>query len=147
MKGIFRLMLLCAVMLVGCSHYDDVYKPGFAGNSGNSYTVNVDMGIEELDAKYGTSSTLSLTFFEYNDKNEMVNYKTWYNVKDNATKKLSAYKLATKIIAYIEMDSYIPQTGQTVEFNRYVAQVFYLENNMEIIIDGSTRVSEYHPLR
>lgn len=146
MKQIFGLMLLCATMFVGCS-------PIEVPNAGNNqtkelvYTVNVNMGIKELDAKYGTNSTLSVTFFEYNDKDEMVNNQTWNNVKDNATKRVTAHKLATKMVAYIEMDSYVPSTGKTSEFNRYVAQVFYLENNMQITINGNTRISEYHPLK
>ena len=139
-------MLLCTTMFVSCS-------PIEVPNAGNNqtkelvYTVNVNIGLKGLDAKYGTNSTVNIAFFEYNDKDEMVNNHTWYNVKDNATKRITAHKLATKMVALIEMDSYVPATGKMFEYNQYVAQVFYLENNMQITIDGNTRVSDYHPLK
>ena len=146
MKRFFRLMLLFVVISVSCSPIE-VPDTENSDTKGVVYTVNANMGIKGLDAKYGTNSTVNIAFFEYNDKDEMVNNHTWYNVKDNATKRITAHKLATKMVALIEMDSYVPATGKMFEYNQYVAQVFYLENNMQITIDSNTRVSDYHPLK
>ncbi|MBR2116119.1 MAG: hypothetical protein IJ942_03765 [Alistipes sp.] len=143
MKRFFRLMLLCATMFVSCS-------PIEVPNAGNNqtkelvYTVNVNIGLSEMASKYGATATLNVVFMEYNDKNERINIQNWYNVKDNATKRLTAHKLATKMVVYIEVTA--TANGKTAKQDYFIAQVYYLENNMQIKIDGTCRISEYNPI-
>lgn len=145
MKKIFGVLLLglSVVCFSSCekSGGDDVIP-----QTSKTYTVTADMGIESLDAQYGTNSTLQLGLFEYNDLNEMINSQTWSNVQDNDTKTFTAHKLATKLVIYIELDTYYGDKHS--ELNEYVAQIYYLTNNKTAIkIDGSTRVTKTHPLK
>ena len=143
MKQIFGLMLLCVTMFVGCSPID-VPNTENENTKELVYTVNVNIGLTEMANKYGGTATLNVVFMEYNDKNERINIQNWYNVKDNATKRLTAHKLATKMVVYLEVTATL--NGKTAEQEYFIAQVYYLENNMQIKIDGTCRISEYNPI-
>lgn len=144
MKKIFGLLLLLLVACVSSCSKDDSGDSILDVPSGNTYTVTANMGLSKLDAQYGSQSTMDIVFYEYNDKNEMIAYKLWENVKDNEVRSFSADQLATKLVIYIEMETIL--NGKKGELNEYVAQVFYLNKQLYITLDGKTRVSKYSPL-
>ena len=130
-----RLFLLAIITIASCCVFTSCEKDEFVGASAkHNYTVTSYLG--ELGA-----NSIELRFYEYNDKNEMINYNTWDNVQNGAKKSFGAHDLATKLVVYIEADTAYG------EFNRYVAQIFYLTTkNTSIVLDGETLVSKYSPI-
>ncbi len=129
-----RFILCFLTLLAGCLLTTSCEKDDFGGKAKHSYTVTSELG------SLGASS-IELRFYEYNDNDEMINYQIWKNVQNNETKTFSAHDLATKVVVYISAETYYG------EFNRYVAQVFYLSSkNIEIHLDGETLVGKYSPI-
>ncbi len=111
-----------------------------------TYTITTDLGLQQYDEQYGTTTTLQLNILEYSNKNELVNSQVWSNVCDNDPKIFTAHQLASKLIIYIELDS---KYGDLVaEINQYVAQVFHLSaTNLDILINGNTLITDVQPIR
>lgn len=111
-----------------------------------TYTITTNLGLQQYDEQYGTTTTLQLNILEYSNKNELVNSQVWSYVSDNNPKTFIAHQLATKFIIYIEIDS--KYEDMVAEIHQYVAQVFHLSStNIDITIDGSTLITDVQPIR
>ena len=129
-----RFISYFLLLFAGCLLTVSCEKDDFGGRAKHSYTVTSEL--EALGA-----NSIELRFYEYNDNDEMINYQIWKNVQNNQTKTFSAHDLATKLVVYISADT------SYGEFNRYVAQVFYLSSkNIKIHLDGETLVGKYSPI-
>lgn len=129
-----KFIISVLTLFTGCLLATSCEKDDFGGNAKHSYTVTSELGAL-------SASSVELRFYEYNDNDEMINYHIWENVQNNQTKTFGAHDLATKVVIYISADT------SYGEFNRYVAQVFYLSSKkIKIHLDGETLVSKYSPI-
>lgn len=138
------LIFLGVTLFSACSNDKD--EPQMPTSKVSSYTVTSDFNLAQLIGDPSISGTIDLTFYEYNDRDEIINYQEWENVKDGSTKKFTASKLAKKLTVFIKITA-ISGT-QEVTLKKYSAQVYYLQegSNINIRLDGNTRVSSYSPI-
>ena len=150
MKQIFKMMFLfmCLCTFIGCSESPlGISEPPKQESKPvpTEYEVYCDLGINKYIAA-GYSCNLQIVLFEYNDKDEIVKYNNWSNVKDGDRKVFQANERATKIVAKIELKA--SKNGYSDSFNQFVAQVFYLtpKSKISIKIDGNSRVTNTCPI-
>ena len=129
-----RFISFFLVLFAGCLLTTSCENEDFGVTAKHSYTVTSELG--DIGA-----NSLELRFYEYNDNDEMINYQIWKGVQNNQTRTFDAHDLATKLVVYVSADT------SYGEFNRYVAQVFYLSSkNTKIHLNGGTLVQKYNPI-
>lgn len=137
------MLVLFQALFTSCS--DDKDEPEVPTSKASTYTVAVDFDFSQI-AGTGVQTTTDLTFFEYNEKNEMVNYQDWKNAIDGTSRKFKASEHAKKLTIMLEV---LANDGKnTATLKRYSAQVYYLKAgaNTDINLDGTLRVVKYSPL-
>ena len=110
-----------------------------------TYTVEADLDfIRELAEEYNASYSIELRFYEYNDNNEMVEYKIWNNPVGQ--KQFTATELSTKVVVFL--DTEISLGGKTLDYSAYDAKIHYLkkEGNITIVNNGETLGQKYNPI-
>ena len=147
----FKKILLLLLAIVGAAMFsacskekDEPEKP--VANKVSTYTVTSDFNISQLIGQSSILGIVDLTFYEYNESNELINYQEWQNVPDGATKKFTANKLAKKLTVFIKITA--KQGTQENYLKQYSAQVYYLQDgeNINIKLDKSTRVTTSNPI-
>lgn len=139
------LFIASSVALSSCSD-DEKDEPDNPIKQKSTYVISSNMGVDAMASEYGVVSSLTLVCLEYNAQDELVYTQTWQNVKDGDSKKFTANERSVKVIIRIELKG--TANGQTSSINRYVATVNYLNpnNNLNIRLDGNTRISSINPI-
>ena len=93
---------------------------------------------------YGASYTTELRFYEYNDNNELIDYKIWKN--PSGQKQFTAADMASKVVVFL--DAKVSKGDKTAEFSSYDVQVYYLKKGSYITIvqNSATLGQKYNPL-
>lgn len=144
---LFSLLMLFIASTIGFSSCsDDKDEPDNPVKTKTTYFISSNLGVDAMASEYGVVSSLTLVCLEYNAQNELVYTQTWQNVKDGDSKKFTANERSVKVIIRIELKG--TANGQTSSINRYVATVNYLKpnNNLNIRLDGNTRISSLNPI-
>lgn len=140
----FLMFVFMQASLTSCSNDKD--EPDDPSKGESTYTVSVNFELAQIIGASNVQAVTDLTFFEYNDKDELINYQDWYNVTDGSVKKFSANNLAKKITVLMVITAKNGSTTATLK--RYSAQIYYLKQgeNVNINLDGTLRVSSYNPI-
>ena len=139
-KILFSLLisLITIVTFTSCEQ-EEIIAP-------TTYTVKADLDyVRELAAKYNASCSIELRFYEYNDNDEMVEYKIWEN--PIGQKQFTAAELATKVVVFLETEMSVG--GKTLDYSAYDAKIHYLKKEADITIinNGETLGQKSNPIK
>ena len=136
---VFSLLIsLIAIITFTSCEQEEIISP-------TTYTVKADLDyIRELAAEYNASCSIELRFYEYNDNNEMVEYKIWNN--PIGQKQFTATELSTKVVVFLDTEMSVG--GKTLDYSAYDAKIHYLKKGEDITIvnNGETLGQKYNPI-
>ena len=132
------LVSLIAIFAFTSCAKEDIVAP-------TTYTVKADVScIRELANEYNATCSVELRFYEYNDNNELIEYKIWES--PSGEKKFIASDLASKVVVFL--DAEVTKGSQTMDYHSYDAKIHYLkkEGNITIVNNGQTLGQKYNPI-
>lgn len=111
-----------------------------------TYHVTSNISLSDIGVPDNVSYKTNISFLEYNDLNELINIQRWNYVLKGDSKGFFPNEKAVKVVVRISVE--ITWKNETRTLDKYVAQVFYLEQHTvnSIHLDGSTYVTDYNPI-